>query len=119
MPGVKANTQDKSREKPKVGGGACDDEFTTPVEGQPVLFAKAGEAAIAFARKARLEAVGGIVEPRVQDATVAPAGVEAEGAFLLKNDHAGTGETAFEFPGDAEPDDAAADNKKVWIVHED
>ena len=68
-------------------------------------------------REARLEAVGGVVEPCVQNTAVAAAGMEAEGAFFFEDDHAGAREPAFQFPGDAHPNDAAADDKKVWIVH--
>ncbi len=100
----------------KVCVETVDDEFAAMVERQLVLFAEARQGAVALAGEARLEAVGGVVEAHVQDAAVTAAGVHAERAFLFEDDDIGIGEAAFEFTGDADADDAAADDEEVWMV---
>ncbi len=73
--------------------------------------------AVALAREPRLQAVGAIVEAGVEHAAVAAAGVEAAVRFLFQEHDARIGESALEFAGDAQSDNAAANNQKIRGVH--
>ena len=65
------------------------------------------------ARELRLQAVRGVIKAGVDHAAVAPARMEAARGFFFDQRYGGVGETMFEFAGDADPDDPAADDEEI------
>src|SRR5690606_7275429 len=85
---VRAPAAQQLVEAGELGLVARDHGLAAAADAQAALRAVLGEAAVALAREARLEAVGGVVETGVQHAAVAPARVGAGAALLLDHDHA-------------------------------
>jgi hypothetical protein len=92
-------------------------QLAASVHGKLSLEAIRGHAEVAFTGEAGLEAVGRVVEPRVQHAAVPAARVLAERAFLLDHAHRGVRMPGPELARERQPDDPAADDEVVRVIH--
>jgi hypothetical protein len=91
----------------------CDHQLAAPIDAQVPFIAVVLKSRVAITRETSLEAIGVVVEPRVQDAAVAPACVYAAALFLLEKDHAAVRVASLGLNGDPQADYAATNDQKI------